>query len=125
MKTGMEMMLDSMGIQTGAVKQLLDPANIKALLSKIEAMCKETTVTLFEVTEIKDSVRRIETKLGTLPESIAMKLLADGQSEAFKETVEFVRTYNDRNDRDSNDGNEINTRTDIGNDATGGNGRGL
>ena len=105
MKSGMEMMLDSMGIQTGAVKQLLDPANIKALLSKIETMCKEITVILFEVTEIKDSVRRIETKLGTLPESIAMKLLADGQSEAFKETVEFVRTYNDRNDRDSNNGN--------------------
>ena len=95
------------------------------MLSKIETMCRETTVTLFEVTEIKDSVRRIETKLGTLPESIAMKLLADGQSEAFKKTVEFVRTYNDRNDRDSNNGNEINTRTDIGNDATGGNGRGL
>jgi hypothetical protein len=33
MKSGMEMMLDSMGIQTGAIKQLLDPANIKALLS--------------------------------------------------------------------------------------------
>ena len=125
MKSGMELMLDSMGIQTGAVKQLLDPANIKALLSKIETMCKETTVTLFEVTEIKDSVRRIETKLGTLPESIAMQLLGDGQSEAFQETVEFVKEYNSGNSRDSDNGNGSDTGSINGDAANSGNGRGL
>jgi len=118
MKSGMEMMLDSMGIQTSAVKQLLDPANIKALLSKVETMCNS-------VEEIKVSVLRIETKLGTLPESVAMKLLADGQTEAFKETVEFVRGYNNGDSRDSNNGTGSDTGS-INGDANGnGNGRGL
>jgi hypothetical protein len=118
MKSGMEMMLDSMGIQTGAIKQLLDPANIKALLSKIETMCNS-------VEDIKASVLRIETKLGTLPESIAMQLLGDGQSEAFQETVEFVKEYNGGNSRDSDNGNGSDTGSINGDATSSGNGRGL
>jgi hypothetical protein len=84
MKSGMEMMLESMGIQTGAIKQLLDPTNVKALLGKVERMCNT-------VDEINASVLRIETKLGTIPEPIAMKLLEDGASQAFQEAAEYVR----------------------------------
>lgn len=118
MKSGMEMMLESMGIQTGAIKQLLDPANIKELLSKIETMCNS-------VEDIKASALRIETKLGTLPESIAMQLLGDGQSEAFQETVEFVKEYNGGNSRDSDNGNGSDTGSINGDATSSGNGRGL
>lgn len=118
MKSGMEMMLESMGIQTEAIKQLLDPANIKALLTKIETMCNS-------VEEIKVSVQRIEIKLGTIPESVAMKLLADGESEAFQDVVKFVREYNDGNSRDSDNGNGAGDSPGHGNDAISDSGRGI
>ena len=113
MKSGMEMMLESMGIQTGAIKQLLDPENVKKLLTKIETMCNS-------IEEIKVSVQRIEIKLGTLPESVAMQLLEDGASDAFKDAAEFVRSYNNGNSGDSDNGNGSDTGT--GNDAAFGRG---
>jgi hypothetical protein len=117
MKSGMEMMLESLGIQTEAVKQLLDPKNIKQLLDKIETLCNS-------VEEIKISVMRIEIKLGTLPEPVAIALLEDGQSQAFKDAVEFVRTYNGNNG-DSNDGNINGDNTGSNNGATSDSGRGI
>jgi hypothetical protein len=112
MKSGMEMMIESMGIQTSAIKQLLDPENIKQLLRKIEIFCNDAS-------ETRMAVMRIETKLGTLPETVAMKLLEDGQSDAFKYATEFVRGYNgesrengvkaDGNSGNSNNGNGSDT----------------
>jgi hypothetical protein len=117
MKSGMVMMLESMGIQVEAVQQLLDPKNVKLLLDKVQRMCDT-------VDEIKASVLRVEIKLGTLPESVAMNLLADCQSEAFKQAAEFVRDYNgDNGNRSGNNGNNaINGDTCI---ATVSDGRGL
>ena len=91
MKSGMEMMLESMGIQTTAIKQLFDPNNVKALITKVETMCNT-------IDEIKGSVLRVEIKLGTLPSSIAMQLLNDGQSDAFQKATEYVREYNGSGD---------------------------
>lgn len=116
MKSGMEMMLESMGIQTGAIKKLLDPENIEKLLTKIEMMCNS-------IEEIKESVQRIEIKLGTLPESVAMKLLEDGASDAFKDAAEFVKGYNSGNSGDSDNRNGSDSRS-INGDANG-NGRGI
>ncbi len=116
MKSGMEMMLESLGIQTEAVKQLLDPKNIKQLLGKIETLCNS-------VEEIKISVMRIEIKLGTLPEPVAIALLEDGQSQAFKDAAEYVKGYNNGNS--GNSGNDKGSNTGSGNDATSDNGRGI
>ena len=108
MKSGMEMMLESMGIQTGAIKQLLDPENVKKLLTKIETMCNS-------IEEVKVSVQRIETKLGTLPDSVLMQLLEDGASDAFKDAAEFVKGFNNGNrgnsDNGNSDGNDSDNRT--------------
>ena len=106
MQSGIEMMLKSMGIQTDVINQLLEPERIKLLLTKIETMCNS-------VEETKAAVLRIETKLGTLPESLAMKLLADGQTQAFQDAVEYVRGYNGDNCNGSSDnGNDANNRAD-------------
>jgi hypothetical protein len=113
----MEMMLKSMGIQTDAIKQLLDPENVKKLLSKIETLCNS-------VEDVKQAVLRIELKLGTLPDNIAQQLLADGQSEAFKEAVEFVRGYNG-DSGNSNNGSGNDTRPGIGSGAASADGRGI
>ncbi len=91
MKSGMEMMLDSMGIQTGAVKQLLDPENIKALLTKIEKMY--TTID-----EIYAAVLRVEIKLETIPTEKAMGLLSDGLEQAERDVEEYVRNFNNESD---------------------------
>lgn len=125
MKSGMEMMLESMGIQTGAIKQLLDPENVKKLLTKIETMCDEVSRTWFKVEELSDAVKRIEIKLGTLPESVAMQLLENGASEAFKDVAEFVKGYNSGNSRDSNNGNGSDSRSINGDANSDGNGRGI
>jgi hypothetical protein len=98
MKSAMEMMLENMGIQTGIIKQLLEPERIKTLLNKVETMFNS-------VEDIKTSVLRIEIKLNTLPLEQALKLLADGQSEAFKEAAEYVR---DKSDRSGDNGNDAN-----------------
>ena len=98
MKSAMEMMLENMGIQTGIIKQLLEPERIKTLLNKVETMFNS-------VEDIKASVLRIEIKLNTLPLEQALKLLADGQSEAFKEAAEYVR---DKSDRSGDNGNDAN-----------------
>jgi hypothetical protein len=98
MKSGMEMMLESMGIQTGIIKQLLEPERIKTLLNKVETMFNS-------VEEIKASVLRIEIELNTLPLEQALKLLADGQSEAFREAAEYVR---DNSEGSSNNRNVAN-----------------
>ena len=118
MKSGMEMMLESMGIQTGAIKQLLDPENVKKLLTKIETMCNS-------IEEIKVSVQRIEIKLGTLPESVAMQLLENGASDVFKDSAEFVKGYNSGNSGDSDNGNGSDSRSINGDANSDGNGRGI
>ena len=124
MKSGMEMMLESMGIQTGAIKQLLDPANVKALLTKIETMCNTVEAIMQSNASLYAAILRIELKLGTLPEDVQMKLLEDCQSQAFKDAVEYVRDYNG-NSGDSNKGNGSDSRS-INADSDGsGNGRGL
>jgi len=87
MKSGIEMMLESMGIQTDAIKQLLEPEKIKALLNKVEKMCDETS-------ECNARLKRIETKLETMPDEEVMKLLADGKETAERETAEYVGDYN-------------------------------
>ena len=132
MKSGMEMMLESMGIQTGAIKQLLDPENVKKLLTKIETMCNTVERTLVRVEvnhdhimDLINSVRRIEIKLGTLPESVAMQLLENGASDAFKDAAEFVKGYNSGNSGDSDNGNGSDTRSINGDANSDGNGRGI
>lgn len=134
MKSGMEMMLESMGIQTGAIKQLLDPENVKKLLTKIETMCNDIDAIKERlclndvesvIVQIQRSIERVEIKLGTLPESVAMQLLQDGASDAFKDAAEFVRSFNNGNSGDSDNGNGSDTGS-INGDANGiGNGRGI
>ena len=98
----------------------MTPENIKKLLTKIETMCNS-------IEEIKVSVQRIEIKLGTLPESVAMQLLQDGASDAFKDAAEFVRSFNNGNSGDSDNGNgDGSDSRSINGDANGiGNGRGI
>jgi hypothetical protein len=95
----MEMMLESMGIQTDAIKQLLDPKNVKALLQKVETMCDM-------VQESNERLKRIEIKLETMDSKELEKLLSDGMERAQLESSEYVREYNG--------GNSGNNSTDFG-----------
>lgn len=66
----MEMMLKSMGIQTDAIKQLLEPERLKELVTKIES--------LFDKLDVIDAkLTRIEMKLETIPNDEAMKMLSE------------------------------------------------
>ncbi len=84
---GIEIMLKSMGIDTSALRDLLDPTNVCTLLNRVEKMCDN-------IDEIKLMCLRVEIKLGTLPEDISMQLIADHSTEAFQQALEYVRSYN-------------------------------
>jgi hypothetical protein len=90
MKTGMEMMLASMGIDTDAIRKLLDPENIKQLLHRVEKSCNT-------IESIDARLLRIEVKLETLPPDVAMRLLADNRESAEKEAAEYARNNSDGN----------------------------
>lgn len=87
---GMEMMFKSMGIDIEGIKQIINPETVKDLLLKLENV---TT----QLQKISDATLRIETKLNTLPNDEAMKLLVNGKELAEKETADYVRSYNDGN----------------------------
>ena len=103
---GMEMMLKSFGF---------DPEQIKSgLLNAQKSIMEEVQKLHSEIESVNAKVTRIEIKLGTIPETVAMQLLEDGANEAFTSAAEYVRTYNG-DSRDSNNGNGSDSRQDNGN----------
>jgi hypothetical protein len=102
MQSGMEMMLKSMGIDTAAIKELLDPEKIKLLLLRIEKTidqvdCMQPTLAAIEETlmVLEEKLVRLEIKHGTIPYDDAMQLLADNKESAEKETADYVRNNSD------------------------------
>lgn len=72
MPSGLELMLKSMGIDVEAIKSVVNPETIKGIVVKVETLDSR-------LTNIENSLLRIETKLETLPTDVAMKYISDNE----------------------------------------------
>ena len=92
MKSGIEMMLSSMGIDPDKIKETL----LQAQTSVMDEVQKVNT----KLDALDAKLTRIELKLETVPPDVAMQLLADGKEQAENEVAQYVR---DNSDGSSND----------------------
>ena len=106
---GMEMMIKSMGIQTEQIKLLLDPENIKQLLTKIETMCNQvddihnrTESMIIHQQNTTDRLNRIEIKLQTIPTDEALEILDANKDVLADVTREMEQSYGINGNTSSN-----------------------